>query len=459
MPAQLQALPREIDSYNKIRRDFENATNAIVTYTVPDYKLGHYTMDTSITDPILKAGMSIDAINASEKHKVYSARYAIRQSYMQEAYVSSEYKGCIGLCINIEAATHFDKERYPDIRELKGAETLLVQTSRHFLRIFQAPDRNILFVYTNQDLTLKTIYKLKRLQNTLDKKYVENFDPLTEEMYTALDTEDLQRFNHALASFEVSDRIKRAKLEKFKRVFTAKNASRIRRIKKDIDQTRARITEYENDIAELGVKIREQSKELMRLENNDDESLVLDELFNYLNRHRTIKNVTPLMDFIVIDFEAPILYYTDYAIKKIIKNYPEIKQNILNLFLEKRFQLYTSCSICFYPDTFRVGSNPKNPDEIEFFGHPHINRYNCFGSHRTEIDKAAMKSDYIGAIEQINQAVMNINFYDSCVIGTMLNDLLISENANKETWYDTTTGEMVTTSEAIRRSKNEENKD
>ena len=60
---------------------------------------------------------------------------------------------------------------------------------------------------------------------------------------------------------------------------------------------------------------------------------------------------------------------------------------------------------------------------------------------------AAIAGDYFAAIEQITQAVLNLNFSDSIVIGTMLNELL--DYPSQKTWRSKETGALLTTEEIM----------
>ena len=82
--------------------------------------------------------------------------------------------------------------------------------------------------------------------------------------------------------------------------------------------------------------------------------------------------------------------------------------------------------------------------------HPHISRFHCFGNHRQAIYDSAESGDLIGAVEQITQAVLNLNFYDSPVVEHVVSAL--SQNrSDLRTWRCKETGEMLTTQEIIER--------
>ena len=120
----------------------------------------------------------------------------------------------------------------------------------------------------------------------------------------------------------------------------------------------------------------------------------------------------------------------------------------------------TKCCIKCNTDDFSIYPVTRSDTE-NIMGHPHIDQYGCLGNHREAIWESAEAQDYIGAIEQISQATLNINFYDACIVGYVMR--YFSEDRNrheKKTWLDTTTNELITLEEVIkRRNANEEAQD
>lgn len=407
-----------------------------------------------LINPIVEMCSKIDGINADTKNRVLTSYMHNADDSMRYVYNDDSYNNYFGIYINIEASTHFNEARYLNSIHLSGAEKILAQTPRHFLKIFKNKNKRILFVYSNQEIEIETFYKLKLLQNKLDSEYIEKFDPITTRFYEALNNKDVDAFNRVLNDLNNSDRVKEIQMKKFLSLFESQTNKKINSLESEIRRIREDISYYENQIASEATSLRLKSEEIERLKNNTENTEELKDLYKYLNRHPHIYKVKPVpISNLWLTFHSPIKYYSDYAIEKMLPNFSNNEKKLLKIFLEKRYTLMTECCIEFNVSNFNTRMRHMDTTELTLFGHPHINRYNCFGNHRSAIADSAKHNDHLGAIEQINQMTMNVNFYDTCVIRSMLKDLLGPINEGKQTWYDEVTGEMLTTEEVLERSE------
>lgn len=406
----------------------------------------------------------IDAMNCEDNdHVVLGVEY--RRSSGNFVYVAGDscYKNSIGLMINIDSETNYgsiNSAYKENLTEMEGAEEVLKANGRNFLKIFVRKDNpNLLFIWTNRDLTPSQFYKIKVLQNRLNKENIENFNPFTEKLYAAFEKQNLDEINEIFKEFSESDIIKERRYRKFLNTFSYDAEAQKQRLENAIRRSYEIIRDYENYIASEATKIENCNAQLYTLMHNNKSEEEYKELYNYIKRHRHIIGIDTENSAIVFTFKSPLIYYSDYAIEKIIKHYEKesSEYKILDLFLNHKdeFELYTICRIRFTPATFTIDSYRRNDFETEIMGQPHIDQYGCFGNHREGIDETAVTKDYIGAIEQINQATMNMNFYDGCVADYLIRTLRNKSNTI-HTWKDKTTGEMITTAEAIRRATNEE---
>lgn len=403
----------------------------------------------------------IDGMNCeNNEHKVLGLEYTRNAGNFVFVADSSSYQNCIGLMINIDSENNFNTTRLRNLTEMTGAEEVLKTNGRHFLKIFVRDDNpNMLFVWTNKHLTPSQFYKIKVLQNRLNKENIEEFNPFTERIYAAFEKQDLNEINKIFKEFSESDIIKEKHYRSFINTFSYDTESQKQRLKRSIKSCYDSIRDYENYIASEATKIENYNNQLYALMHSSKSDEEFKEIYNYISRHRHIMGMSTENNTIIFTFKSPLVYYSDYAIEKIIKHHDKESKEykILDLFLNHKdeFELYTICRIRFSPATFTIDVYRRNDYETEIMGQPHIDQYGCFGNHREGIDETAVTRDYIGAIEQINQATMNMNFYDGCVADYLIRTLRNKSNTI-HTWKDKNTGEMITTDEAIRRATNEE---
>lgn len=231
-------------------------------------------------------------------------------------------------------------------------------------------------------------------------------------------------------------------------VFKDMKNGRIDNIKGNIENINYRLNELQNDYSNYLSNKRNLLEELDRIKNNPD--IETDDIINYIQKTKYIKKVTKATSGrgVSLYYEAPILYYDDDVIQHIRHSYDEEEQFIFDAFLERRYQLYTRCEVIFYPEDFRVNNmtiGSRNENNY-YIGHPHIDRFGCFGNHGEAIQDWAETGDYIGAITQVTAAVLNLNFTDGTVVGELI-DTLIDRADDVPTWYDTETGVVLTTNE------------
>lgn len=403
----------------------------------------------------------VDLINADENHHVISVVYRNNESNVKYIYSGTEiYDNAIGIVIHKSPAPRYDEMEWENQVMLDGASETLKQTSKHFLKIFHKENNpNLLFVWSNQDLLPETVFKIKMLQLRLNEQNLETFHPITKEIYAAFVEGSVPKINEAFKKFFNSSIITERQYKDFVKTLKYQNERNKEALKSRIKNNYDSIQSYENTIARLATEINDMNMRLLILTNNEDSNEEIEMLFKYLNKHPYITNFTVSKNsgILVLHFRSPLIYYTDYAIEKVKKSYREEDQIIFDIFLEKRFQLITECSISFNVSDFSITptSRPRNSG---IMGHPHIDEYGCLGNHREAIFESAETKDYIGAIEQISQATMNINFYDACIVGYVVKYFNNPVNkTQKETWLDTKTGEYITLEEVIkRRNENEE---
>lgn len=397
--------------------------------------------------------LRINALNGNmNTPKKALLRYYMENDYdfIKQLEALDEYPERYGLLIHAQVSTHFETARFADYKHLEGAEKVLKQTPTHFLKIMQHPKADTLVIFTNKELSIENCYKLNELHNKMLLEKYPEWSPVPYRIAQAMTRKDIKAFKEILTELFNSDDFKKLRMEKLKKVFTYDTDRQIANIESDIANYRRSILDYENRIADCAIYIRNSSEQLMQLKSRD-----LDEDFEltckYLWKHPYIKSYEPSQDgYITFKYEAPLIYFDESPAEKLLHNpnYSTYAKTIIKMMLERRFELYTQCRIRFNTVTYNTHSEPMNNEPL--LGHPHIDRFNCFGNHRDAISDSAINNDYIGAIEQISQAVLNLNFYDACVIDYLLRTLLDYQDT-LYTWKDTETGEMLTTNEALKK--------
>ena len=331
--------------------------------------------------------------------------------------------------------------------ELEAAEKVLKQDSNHFLKIHKYEDSPSLIVYTNKDLKYNTIHKLLRLFMALDEdKWKDTFP---EKLIDACAENDIEAFNKLINEFWDSDEVKAIRFKEFENLFKNSHGVEIEKLENRVKNTRSEITQYQNHICTLAKELRDTNEKIMMLKNLNYKEDVTP-IYKYLDKHPYIKSFEISGSGLNFTYIAPLLYFSEAPAEKYLQvDYmSDFKKNIIRLIIERKFELYTICKIHFDISTFTVDA--KSVETSDYFKHPHIDRFGCFGNHTTAIAEAAETGNFLGAIEQISQAVLNLNFYDGCVIDAMAEDLRIQSEL--KTWLDKETGELLTTREAMERS-------
>ena len=355
-----------------------------------------------------------------------------------------------GIYINREASTHFNETDYPNATYLSNAEEFLKQSPHHYLRLLTSPYNHKLYVWTNKTLTPDNLYKLFALEAALhprENKIAENFTNMLIEG-------NAEGARKIVVDFLTSDAIKDLEFEKFRKCLSSSNDAKINQLRNIIDNRRSCIKDYEDQISIYAAEIREKTEEIMFLRGRDitDEQKLF---FKHLNKIPYITRFEGNEDgYIKFWYEAPLIYFADYPAEKLLKTSyaTDFYKNVIKMIIGRKYQLWTKCVLLFDTSRFTLQNAAGRSDgPANLLPHPHISRFNCFGNHRHAIAESAEAGDYIGAIEQTTQAVLNLNFYDSCVIDALVNALNDKKNT-LATWKCVETGEMLTTEEVLERN-------
>lgn len=372
-----------------------------------------------------------------------------KENYMYLKNISNEKSNMIGLHFYV-----FSKKDYVDLPEwkhLEGAEETL-RLPNQMLKMFTTDANDALYCAASAYPTWGQITKIKLLQYAVLKGRGYEIDDMLIDFVTAFDEQDINKINEAIRTIARSEKYTSLQMNNVIKMFEREFTSQITSLENINTDYADRILNYENKITELAAAIRKNADlielYIAKAENKADDFALLRK---YLIKHPYIKEVTVGQDNnILLYYEAPMLYYHEYTIEKIRRNQNDFGKKICDLFLERRYQLYTRCRLSFKPETFYLSSPMSIGNNDRLIQHPHIDRFSCLGNHRTEVQNAARTGDYIAAIDQISQAVLNLNFTDSCVIREMMYNL--NDHRDLPTWYDTETNSFVSLDEIFERN-------
>lgn len=387
----------------------------------------------------------MNALTASPTNVAWTTYYENDDYHFISDYGKTEG---FGLIVHEAPSTRFNPANYTSAKYLENAEEFLKQTPHHFLKIFTIEDCKYMYVWTNKALTPDTYYKLYALYLSLfnkDNKVLDDF-------LTQLINNNIGGAKKVLKDYFTSDEILEREFEAFKRCLKNQSQKQIEKMERDVTSYRESIHSYENEISSLATKMRELNEKIsffkyMQEENGDHKLF-----FKHLKKIPYLKSFTGTDNgYIHLEYEAPLVYFSNLPAEKLINqpNRPRYWKDIIRIIIGRKYELITKCALEFNTGNFSIASDTiNNSDPV--MKHPHISRYNCFGNHRQAIYESAESGDYIGAIEQITQAVLNINFFDVCVVDTLCRTLEEKRDTLK-TWRDKKTGEMLTTNEVISR--------
>lgn len=343
-----------------------------------------------------------------------------------------------------DASTHYQPSF--EIRRMPALEAKFKLTPRHFLVI--GTYKTEFIIYTNKPLPFETILKLKRVQYNLFKDKFKTLKPEIEEFLAALsEKKSVDTLNTLIDKLLNSEELQSIRYDELKELFKPNFEYQLEDLtNKKIDLER-NCLDYENRLSAMVTEINKINDDIILVQTKiNNSNYDATPLIKYLLKHPYIKEFDKYdNNRIRLRFESPVVYFDPYLIDKIYHNKSTNQQKILRAFKANEYELMTRCEILFDTKTFSVRFNSIGNNDV--IGHPHIDRFNCFGNHHIAIRESAKTGDYLGAIEQISQATLNVNFSDATVIDYMLRTL--RDFSYLKTWRSKETGAMLTTDEIM----------
>lgn len=360
-----------------------------------------------------------------------------------------------GFVLAIAPKSHYVEFTTENVQRLEVAENTLKEFPAQFIRIFTKNDN--LYVYMNKMPTWGQLIKLKLLQWTIFEDKIKTPEPLVNEFLNGMLDKNLKKVNEALTKIFARPYFAERKYKDVLKIFQSGATQNIQILEDAIEDLQSRITNYENALSSYMTELHDKSELLFSMKQSPTEDFK--PLIRYLSKHPYITNITTRgSETIRFHYEAPIIYFDKYILEKVMSHKTGIKRQILSIFTKDEYELMTRCEINFNTKDFNLSFHTIGAADQGLIGHPHIDRFKCFGNHNIAVRESAKNRDYIGAIEQISQAVLNLNFSDSYVVDTLLQELSRYPNKNI-TWRHKETGTMLTTREVLNQYEGKEDND
>ncbi len=442
-------LPTNDNHQWELATQFQNITNELVEILParPDPFCGYdlegakrYFLET--LDNIERLFFLPEEVAFTNRNTVWSAPNFTIDDFKSEINTPSATNG---LVMYIAPKTRW--EEIPDMQEMELVERELKGTSNVFIKVFtHNKGKSRIYVFISKQPTWEQLIKIKILQWSLFKDNIEHPEPAYLDILNGFLNNNLETINKAFKTIFERQDLTEYKYAAVKKAFEYGSSRQVRILQNRIEELQSEINRYENYLCELLTEVRHKNTMLSAAKNIPSEDMQI--IIKYLSKHPYIKSFKAVNDYTVeFNFEAPIIYYDKYILNKIKERRIGTDWSILNIFDNDKYELITRCKIRFNTDSFEVSLESIGDDWPYIIGHPHIDRFGCFGNHNFAIQDAAKEGNYLGAIEQIVQAVLNLNFSDTYVVDTLINHL----NCNREmrTWRTKETGIMLTTQEVL----------
>ena len=317
------------------------------------------------------------------------------------------------------------------MQEMPALATDLKQNQNNEVKLHF--DGKKLVCQTNSSPKIETFYKLKVLEWTLLSGVLKDTDCSDMLAFcNAFYKNDLNAANVALNKIIDFEEIKKKKFSALNKYFKSNKEQDLNRLEQEINNYIRQANEYQETLANIYEKLRRYQDEFT-LKLSQEDAFDWDTLLNYLMNHPYITDIDEYNSTkILIKFEAPITYYDAKIGKTTTKHFEYFAKEVADVLLDDRYTLWTQAGILL--DTHNFSVQNAAIGNGTYIGHPHIDKYNCFGSHRNAIENWIRTKDYFGVIEQLSAAMMNLNFADGVVIRKIPETIAL--NMDLKTFYD-----------------------
>ena len=192
---------------------------------------------------------------------------------------------------------------------------------------------------------------------------------------------------------------------------------------------------------------------LYGFENQEINSEKIQELLDYLDTNKSIVDYVTNGESLFVTSRAPIKYVDLDALqsiflsKRTIPTIPLRELHLYNLyeeaFVKGHYEIWTAAKNQFHIPKRDVFSDTGFDSKL-LYKHPHLGGFNCWGNNKTHIQRALRDMDLIGAVEQANAAVMNLNVVDATVMGRFAQYISQDSGVLRESIYHPDTDTWIT---------------
>ena len=309
--------------------------------------------------------------------------------------------------------------------EIKAASIALQRSSQHKIRVIQK-NPNRVTILTNV-YNWELYYKILSLIPKVFEHVYPNTSQELKVMLKALREDNHTEFCRAWNAWEARTNIVESrKIKQLQRLFASEQQKHINNLKNSIAATESQITSWEENIRQY---LQQREQYLMTLhgfENQEVNSEKIQELLDYLDSNKSIVDHATNGESLFVTSRAPIKYVdldalnTIFLSKRANPLLPERERNLYNLyeeaFVKGHYEVWTAAKNQFHIPKREVYSDTRF-DSRPLYKHPHLGGFDCWGNNKSHIQRALRDMDLIGAIEQANAAVMNLNVVDATVMG------------------------------------------
>lgn len=357
-------------------------------------------------------------------HRENKPRYTLR--YMVNGHLIIDTGRDADFRIRIQKGSRGDWLPFDDrMQHLTGMEVVMTQNSHHFIKI--GLNDNVLNVYTNQTLSWDNLYKLKRMQYQIFKEYYTDCTPALFDFFDALIDDDLIKTQEALNDILSDPELERMKFAFLENYFISDKERLIAIYEERIIKYQQQIDSLQNQLTLMISRLNDDLLQCHGLRTTEDDFDV-NTIIHYLMHHPYITDISKgdTEDTLKLHYKAPLLYYDDSLLDPLIRNAITGKRKaFLEILKERKYVIWTECFINYKPQSFQISPHASLAAyKFNTIPHPHIDHYGCLGNHSNAINDWKETGDYIGCIDQITAAVLNLNVVDGAVMNTLLQSLI-----------------------------------
>ena len=327
--------------------------------------------------------------------------------------------------------------------ELKAVSVALQRSTQHKIRVIQKePDRvTILTNVYNWEL----YYKILSLIPKVFEQYYPNTSTELKVMLKALREDNHEEFCRAWNVWEARTNIVEGrKIKQLQRLFAQEQQKHINNLKNSIAAAESQIANWEESIRQYLQQREQYLMTLYGFENQTVNSDKIQELVDYLDSNKSIIDYSTNGESLFVTSRAPIKYIDLDALESIFlskrtdPHIPDRERNLYNLydeaFVKGHYEIWTAAKNQFHIPKRDVFSE-TGFDARPLYKHPHLGGFNCWGNNKSHIQRALRDMNLIGAVEQANAAVMNLNVVDATVMGRFAMYIVQDDGPLRESIY------------------------